>query len=96
MASTSSPDVTLILLYFHQNKLLLSDFLLALLSNAQLSTDPLVNDLKIKSDKIVTALLNTSSDTIQAQHDAMKQLYQAEVIELAKQDQQNPLKSQLL
>jgi hypothetical protein len=86
MASTSSSYVAPILLYFHQNNLLLSDFLLTLLSDVQLSTDPIVNDLKIKSDKVVTVLLNTSTDFMQAQHDAMKQIYKAEVTELAKPD----------
>ena len=84
MASTSSPYVTPIILYFHQNNLLLSDFLLALLSDVQLSTDPIVNDLKIKSDKVVIALLNTSTEMMQAQHDAMKQIYKTKVTELAK------------
>ena len=86
--ATCTPYVAPILLYFHQNRLLLSDFLLILLSDSQFSSDTIVNDLKEKLDKVIAALLpvNTSAGTIQAQHDTMKQIYKAEVAELAKPD----------
>jgi hypothetical protein len=49
-------NVKHVLLYFYECNLSFSDILLTLLSDVEFSTEPVVHDLKIKSDAIVAAL----------------------------------------
>ena len=50
-----------VLLYFYEHNLSFSNVLLILLSDEEFSTEPIVTDLKTKSDAIIAALLKTPS-----------------------------------
>ena len=67
-----------ILLYFHERNLSFSDILLTLLSDGDFSTEPIVTDLKMKSDAIIAALSKTKQDLVQ--------VYKRELTELVRPD----------
>ena len=67
-----------VLLYFYERNLSFSDILLTLLSDGEFSTEPIVTDLKIKSDAIIAALSKTKQDLVQ--------VYKRELTELVRPD----------
>jgi hypothetical protein len=79
-------NVKLVLLYFYERNLSFSDILLTLLSDVEFSTEPVVHDLKIKSDAIVAALLKTQAHTTPHTQQNLLLVYKRELTELVRPD----------
>jgi hypothetical protein len=75
-----------VLLYFYEHNLSFSDILLTLLSNGEFSTEPIVTDLKIKSDAIIAALLKTTTHAMPHTQQDLVQEYKCELTELVRPD----------
>jgi hypothetical protein len=79
-------NVKHILLYFYKHNLSFSDILLTFLSDVEFSTEPIVHDLKIKSDAIVAALLKTQACAIPHTQQDLMLVYKRELTELVRPD----------
>lgn len=79
-----------VLLYFYEHNLSFSNVLLILLSDEEFSTEPIVTDLKTKSDAIIAALLKTPSRARAIPHwhtqENLVQVYKRELTELVRPD----------
>jgi hypothetical protein len=75
-----------VLLYFYECNLSFSDILLTLLSDIEFSTEPVVHDLKIKSDAIVAALLKTQARAMPHTQQDLMLVYKHELTELVRPD----------
>jgi hypothetical protein len=79
-------NVKHVLLYFYKCNLSFSDILLTLLSDVEFSTEPVVHDLKIKSDAIVAALLKTQACAMPYTQQDLMLVYKRKLTELVRPD----------